>query len=936
LREILRKTIRFLGIITLATAASACLGVRGPPRFGSLRIVNQPFEFYHDVRLYTARNGMIIALLPDQRTNLVTVDARYLVGASDDPTGRTGLAHLVEHLTFVARTGADRASLADRLTEATLQHNAFTSDDVTHYMATALADRLQDVIELEAQRLEMTCAQIDDEVFSRERDVVLEEVAERHTPWSDLQDEISRAAWGKHHPYARGTHEVAEAAKDEACRFFSGHYAPDRLMLVVTGNFDPDKARHAIGKSFARIVRKSEAARASIPEVRPAGTQSRHRADVDDAVANIFFPAPAWGSEDAVMHTLALQRLRQVMARANEENDWITNVSVATQRSGQAQLTLVTISVNDPKHLDDAVNELFARAPKMFADLNPYQAARLLGQIRNRYVASYESFETRGAWLADYLTYTRHNGFMAPELDALARTSVVDADRYARTLFIRSNSHVALVEPSGKTVTATPAAVASGRELDLAPWRAPVDPMEAQRPIPAPATRVSETIEERVLANGLRVLLAPDPTSALVDARLVFPSGSASDPPDRRGRALAAALLLEPNPHRRFSMGDALMLDWGLSVGTQLDHEVHETSTVFSASGSSHRADWHVWHLLWLIDQCNYLDESVEDFRDTIARAKAHDGDPAKALALQLLFGAGHPYATTPPAGEAWSWLTPDELERYRQTHYLPRGATLIVTGGFKVEAMWRTVEELFGPWRDLPAGPAAKVPAAQPAPGPSWIGFRDPSRTQVGLMVAFAISSDPSRDQAARRVLNEMIEDRLRIVREGMGASYGVQVSYNTGNGGGALTVESELDPVRAAKAATAIVSELEALRSGAGAMAEDFVRARRRALTTALADAAGVTAVADELEYDVRQGLPFDGIDKLALAISKVTPAEVAAVAAADLDPHRRVVFVAATPERLGAVMTGLGATEPRLFDKESPSEEGAGRRVARGTGP
>jgi zinc protease len=554
-------------------------------------------------------------------------------------------------------------------------------------MATALADRLQDVIELEAQRLEMTCAQIDDEVFSRERDVVLEEVAERHTPWSDLQDEISRAVWGKDHPYARGTHQVAEATKDDACRFFSGHYAPDRLMLVVTGNFDLDKAR--------------------------------------DAIRN---PSTSVGSKDAVMHTLALQRLRQVMARADEENDWITDVRVATQRSGQAQLTLVTISVNDPKRLDDAVKELFARAPKIFADLSPYQAARLLGQLRNRYVASYESFETRGAWLADYLTYTRHNGFMVAELDALTRTSVPDADHYAQTLFVRSNSHVALVEPSGKTVTATPAAVASGHELDLAPWRAPVEPMEAQRPIPAPATRVSDTLEERVLANGLRVLLAPDPTSTLVDARLVFPYGSASDPPDRHGRASAVAHLLEPNPHRRYSMHDALMLDWGLSVGTQLDHEVHETSTVFSARGTSNRADWHVWHLLWLIDQCNYMDESVESFRDTIARAKAHEGNSAKALVLQLLFGAGHPYATPPPASEAWSWLTSDELERYLQTHYVPRGATLIVTGGFEVKAMWLLVEELFGPWRDLPA-----------------------------LMVAFATSSDPTRDQAAWLVLNEM-----------------------------------------------------------------------------------------------------------------------------------------------------------------------------------
>jgi predicted Zn-dependent peptidase len=140
----------------------------------------------------------------------------------------------------------------------------------------------------------------------------------------------------------------------------------------------------------------------------------------------------------------------------------------------------------------------------------------------------------------------------------------------------------------------------------------------------------------------------------------------------------------------------------------------------------------------------------------------------------------------------------------------------------------------------------------------------------------------------------------------------------------------------VRAPKAAAAIISELEALRIQAGAMAEDFVRARRRALAKALADAAGTTAVADELEDDVREGLPLDHLDQLALAISRITPADVASVAAADLDPQRRVVLIAAPPERLARVMTALGATGPRIFDKASPSGEEAGRRVVQGTGP
>lgn len=915
---------RFLWILVLAAATSACLNWRTPPRFGDMRIVNRPFEFQHGIRLYTARNGVTMVLLPDRRTNLVTVDARYLVGGADDPAGRAGLAHLVEHLTFTAHTGTERASLADRLGEATLQYNAFTSHDVTHYTSTALSHRLPDVIELEAQRLEMTCAQIDDAVFSRERDVVLQEVAERRTPWSSLQAEVLRAAWGEHHPYARGvgTPEVADVTRDEACQFFSSHYTPERLLLVVTGDFDASEVAQAVGKRFASFQRKSTGGRASVPAARLTGTQSLHRANIDDAMAIVFFPAPTWGSEEGVLHEYALEQLRRVMSRAWQEHEWMTGVSVSTLGAGQARLMAVLVAVDDPRRLQAAVDEVFTRAPEMFAKVSSYEAVSLLGKLQNDTVAEYESFGTRGWWLADYLTYTRHRGFMVPELQAMAQTSVPDLDRYARARFTRGTSHVALLQPSGNPPTVTPGAVASGREPDLVPWHVPVDPLEAQRPLLAPARRVSDTVEEMTLENGLRVLLAPDPTSSLVDARLVFPHGSVSDPPERRGLALAAATLLESNPGRYYDIRDALMLDWGVNVGTQLDREVYETSTVFSARGSSNRGDWHVWRLLWLVEQCSYVDKSVKTFRDYMARASSREADPARALTLERLFGTGHPYATPEPTGAQWAWLAPEELERYRQAHFVPRGATLIVSGAFEVEAMRKHVRALFGPWADAPVQPPAPVPAAQPAAGPSWIGTRDPARAQVGLEVVFAASSDPDRDKAARLVLGEMVSDRLRIVREGMGASYGVQVSYSTESGGGMFSIESDLDPVRAVKAATAIVSELEALRTGAGAMAEDFVRARRRVLVQALADAAGVIAVADELEYGTRRGLPVGYIDQLALAISQVTPAQVATVAAADLDPRRRVVSVRATPERVEALMTALGATEPKLFDKKHRS--------------
>ena len=910
---------RLLCLLALIVVGSACQGARPPLRFADLRVDPRPAAFHHDIRLYTLDNGMTVALLPDRRTNLVTVDARYSVGASDDPSGRAGLAHLVEHLSFEFQVDAEHERLSDRLGDAALQYNAYTNHDVTHYTATALAGRLATLIDVEARRLEATCAQLDEEVFLRERAVVLAEAAERRSAWDQVLLALGPTVWGERHPYARGlgTHELTEASREEACRFLNAHYAPDRLTLVITGDFAPEPVAQALGKRFGRITRRSTTPPATVTEARLLGTRSQHLADVEDPAAWIFLPAPAWGGEEEVMHELSVQRLRQVLSEANDEREWLTGVSVSTQGEGRARLLLIRVSVDSSEHLEDAVNEVFTRASTMFVDVHPYLTANLLGRLQTAYMTSYESFLTRGAWLADYLTYTRHEGFMVPQLQALGETSLADADVYVRVTFQRARSHIAFVNPQSQTVASVQTPPAAGREFDLAPWRTPVDPQDAHRALPAPTPRSASSLEEWTLDNGLRVLLAPDPTSQLVDARLVLPQGWASDPLDRRGRAEAASLLLEPNPARLYGKQEQFLLGWGLSLGTQLDENVYETSTVFTARGVASAADWHVWRLLWRVEQCGYLPDSVRLFRDGLRHTSAsRDAQPAQDRVRQLLFGAHHPYAA-PTTADDLNWLSAAELERYHQAHYVPRGATLIVTGGFDPEAMRRHVRALFTRWADSASSPPGVIASIQPEPGPHWVGVRDSSRAQVGLRVAFATASDANGQQAARRVLREMVNDRLRSIREGMGASYGVQVAYAPLAGGGTFDVEGELEPARAAKAAVAIVSELERLRTGAGALEEDFVRARRRVLATTLADMSGATALAEELEYDARRGLPLDYFARLSLALSQLTPEQVAAVAAVDLAPSRRVVLVTAPPEHLEPVLQALGATQPQRFD-------------------
>lgn len=157
-----RRALRSLPLAVLIV--SACLPQTRrllplPPRTVTLHLPVRRVEF---------DNGARVFLLPDETSDIIQVAVRYEVGSSADPPGKAGLAHLVEHLTFVKRPGGEgTAELAELLAAETFEYNASTTWDTTHYRATARSDRLQRLVELELDRMGAPCASIDPSGFKR-------------------------------------------------------------------------------------------------------------------------------------------------------------------------------------------------------------------------------------------------------------------------------------------------------------------------------------------------------------------------------------------------------------------------------------------------------------------------------------------------------------------------------------------------------------------------------------------------------------------------------------------------------------------------------------------------------------------------------------------------------------------------------------------------
>lgn len=905
-------------IVAAATASTACAKWAKEVDYGGLEQNARTLEFVHDVQLFRVKNGLTVALAPDDGTNLVTVDVRYQVGAAEDPAGRAGLAHLVEHLTFQARAAAGEPTLGDRLSQAALHHNAWTNWDETHYTATALDDQLDALLQIEAARMNLACDQLDDAIFARERDVVLQEEAQRGSP--ALAMALVADVFGKDHPYARpvGSREVATATKAEACAFVADHYAPERAILVISGRFDVEAITGRIAARFGPIRRAAAAPRVAIAPPVLDGKHVRHVADVDHPTAVVLLDAPAWGADDEAAHDLATTLLGIELRELDEEHAWIRGTTIGRLGGWRDAVTAIVIELEDEADLAKAAGVVETATQEVLAaQYSKRWLGSLIVQRLTSYAATYEQVMERASWLADFLQYTDHGGLMIPPMERLRTIEPAEVGQYLERLVARRVVASIVPRPEGGGARRDAEAVLSpSREHDLQPWRTPVDATEATAAARVDgAGRVKTPVGRFTLDNGLEVVLAPDRSTPLVDIRVVFPVGTAADPADRRGLASVAAYLLDHDLEGYLDQREYDKLEWAVNVGTLLEHDVDETSTTFSARGLSMFADWHVWRLAWLLKDGVYADEDLARLRRRVAEwddggAGEDDGPDASELLRRALFGADHPYAGDAPGADDYARLGRRDLERFRSSYYRARGATLIVTGDFDARVIEGVVRRLFGTWSGAAPAEAPAMPAVTPPRAPRWFGLRDDDRRQVGITIGFTSASHEERDRAARMILAEIVADQVRAVREGLGVSYGVEAGYFTGAGGGALTVSGDVDAAHAGHALRAMLDGIEAARGDAAAIAADFVRARRRVLARVLASSTETGRLASELAFIAEHDLPADYFTRLVDAVATTTVDDVVALAAGDLDATHQVVVLTGPGAAVDAALAEVGA--------------------------
>ena len=216
---------------------------------------------------FTLKNGMQVVVLPDHRAPVVTHMVWYKVGAADEPPGKSGIAHFLEHLMFKGTDRIPPGEFSKIVARLGGNDNAFTSYDYTAYFQRVALDKLPTVMEMEAGRMENL--RLTDAVVLPERDVILEERNSRtdNNPEALFSEQMEAAQYLSH-PYGRPVigwrHEIQQLTSADALAHYRRHYGPDNAVLIVAGDIDAKTLRPLAEKYYGAIAPRG------IPErVRP-------------------------------------------------------------------------------------------------------------------------------------------------------------------------------------------------------------------------------------------------------------------------------------------------------------------------------------------------------------------------------------------------------------------------------------------------------------------------------------------------------------------------------------------------------------------------------------------------------------------------------------------------------------------------------------------
>lgn len=894
---------------------------------------------------YTLPNGLTVITHEDHRLPLVAVDLWYHVGPLNERPGRTGFAHLFEHMMFEGSEHVGQKAHI-RIVEAAgaTDVNGTTDFDRTNYFETMPSNQLELALWLESDRMGFLMEGLNRTLLINQKDVVRNERRQGEgQPYYVAREQVYHMLFPKDHPYygdVIGSHADIESSRLADVRdFHQEYYTPNNASIVIAGDFNPAKLHALLLKYFGPIPRgpKPEPVTAVTPPI-----TAQRRATVTDTVKlpqlMVAWLTPPAFTPDAHALWPAIYALGQGKASRLEEELVIKTqmAQSASCNSRPLKLTGVTecsITARPGVKLEDleasfwkVVATLQQDGPTAY-EVEAAKALSLTYKIDR--LQRLGGFGGVADTLNEYNQYTGNPGFLPKDVAMQQAVTIASATAAARKYFSKDAAVVVYCVPGKKILNDVPRSPADtdANVKIVDPYTPQFEASQEWRKNqpqagPAPALHLPVPTEF-TLRNGLKVLLVEEHSLPVVDFRFITAAGSFEDPAGESGLAtLTSDVMSDGTTSRDLAQlaGDAERIGTHIYAGASMHYGAAWLSLL------SYHASEGMDLLADVVQHPGFRPADVERRRKQRLVSIAQETDNVFSIASRvgpkLLFG-DEPYGRSPNGtAKSVNSITADDIANFYKQHYGPKGSLLICVGDLTRPEAEKLARQYFGNWSAATVAPPPAPPA--PAPPSTRVVIVDkPGAPQTALLAVGNGVAGNSPDSETLEVLDYTLGgsfgSRINMdLREEHGYTYGAFSDFRQYKDGGMFYAGSLVRTDVTAPAAKALMDDIRGFvaKPSTPAELEAAKEASIRSLPGQFETTGAISLAMSEL---IQFDRPLDYYSKLPQKYESVTEADIERATREYLHPGQLILVAAGDRARIapGLKDAGIGPVEVRDID-------------------
>lgn len=925
--------------VTFTGATFAPAAVSAAPKAA----VDIPFEEF------TLPNGLRVVVHTDRKAPIVALNLWYHVGSKDEPAGRTGFAHLFEHLMFNGSENHRGEYFEPFELVGATDMNGTTNSDRTNYFQNVPTTALDMALWMESDRMGHLLGAIDQKTLDEQRGVVQNEKREgENQPYGQVWDELGKALYPKTHPYHHSTigsmADLNAASLDDVKGWFRTWYGPNNAVLVLAGDIDVATAKEKVAKYFGDIPATPTMAQPKV-DVAPLAKSSRRVMTDKVPQARVH---RVWNVAQAGTTDLdTLQLLAQVLGgskssrldkRLLHEDKLVDNVSAGAYAMQLSSNFVITADVKqgvDPAKVEAVIDEEVQRLLKdgpTKAELEQARTVFKAGFVRG--IERIGGFGGKADALAECTVYTGDPGCFRDSLKLIETASAADLKAVGNK-WLSQGSHTLVVVPGDRTAIAEDPSVTPA-PLSLPPVDAKytTTPTTVDRSHGEPqTTRFPDlkfpSLQRATLSNGTTVILAERHEIPVVQMSYEFAGGFSADQGRKLGTSSFAMGMMDEGAGEL----DALAFgDRAESLGANLGASASLDGGKAYLSALKENLDPSVALFAKMLREPRFDQKEIDRVKATwiagIKQEKARPNGAAMRVLPPLLYGDGHAYAM-PFSGsgteDSIGSLTQQDLKAFHHDWVRPQGATLIVVGDTTLKEIVPVLERHLGDWTGGGAAPQRPQIGDVARPKQPRIYLIDqPGAVQAnifaGQLVPSTKDADSVRFDIANSVLGGEFSSRLNMnLREDKHWAYG---AYSFAANALGQRPWMAFAPVQIDKTADSLKELNREIGEYASGKAPPTPAEVAKIQATEIRSLPGAfetaSAVMGSISGLVRYDRPDDYVFKRKAEIEALTPEQVKA-AAATLDPNTLTWVVVGDLKQIEQPVRALKLGEVQVLDAD-----------------